>query len=102
MADSRAGPPVRATVDAFPGDASPYGVRGLAGNVRDWCLDPYDRGGPAAELEVREVEDATLRMVCGGSWTSKPPMCRAAARFANRPDQVFPGVGFRVARGDLG
>ena len=26
-------------VDSYPIDCSPYGIRGLGGNVQDWCLD---------------------------------------------------------------
>ena len=29
-------------VDEFPGDISPYLVRGMAGNAKEWCLDFYD------------------------------------------------------------
>jgi formylglycine-generating enzyme required for sulfatase activity len=31
-------PPGIQSVEAFPGDVSPYGVRGLAGNVMEWTL----------------------------------------------------------------
>ncbi len=35
-----------APVWRFAADRSPYGVRGMGGNTRDWCLDPYRVEGP--------------------------------------------------------
>ena len=35
-----------APVTEFPADESPYGVRGLAGNIVEWCADEYRREGP--------------------------------------------------------
>ena len=39
MRDSHQGAQLPAVVDSFPVDESPYGVRGLGGNARDWCAD---------------------------------------------------------------
>ena len=33
-------------VDSFPVDVSPYGARGMGGNVRDWCVVADEPGGP--------------------------------------------------------
>ena len=44
---SHAGQPQIQPITAFELDESPYGVRGMAGNVRDWCLNAYRRDGPA-------------------------------------------------------
>ena len=38
-------PPRLRPVDAFPEDASPWGIRGLGGNSRDLCLNRYTRSG---------------------------------------------------------
>jgi serine/threonine-protein kinase len=35
-----------AVVDSYPVDESVYGVRGLGGNVQDWCADPFCPDGP--------------------------------------------------------
>lgn len=104
MVSSRPGPASPAPVDAYPTDESPYGIRGLAGNVRDWCVERWAPSGPAPEGEVARVVPALAgdpgqRSIRGGSWTSAPPaMCRAAGRFAARPEERFRSVGLRLVR----
>ncbi|MCP5024823.1 MAG: formylglycine-generating enzyme family protein, partial [Actinomycetia bacterium] len=41
--DSHPGRPLPQLVDSFPLDVSPCGVRGLGGNVRDWCVDHWTK-----------------------------------------------------------
>ena len=43
--DSHAGRPLPQVVDTYPLDVSPYGVRGLGGNVLDWCVDVWTKDG---------------------------------------------------------
>ena len=59
-------------VGHFPLDQGPYGVRGLAGNVREWVSSaegPRIRGGsfltPLAELDLgrRPIADPSLRAI---------------------------------------
>lgn len=52
---------------AFPRDASPYGVLGLAGNVMEWLGSP-DTGGDAASFFR-----GTTRLTRGGNWYETPP-----------------------------
>ncbi|MCB9764556.1 MAG: SUMF1/EgtB/PvdO family nonheme iron enzyme [Alphaproteobacteria bacterium] len=91
-------------VSAFPLDESPYGVRGLVGNVRDLCLDPYRRDGPDVGERLRdplahEVLDAdTWRNARGGCAVSGQSLVRPATRLAAHPEQRFTAVGFRIAR----
>ncbi len=48
--ESHAGRPLPASVERFPVDESVYGIRGMAGNSRDWCADRYDlHDGPPTE-----------------------------------------------------
>ncbi|MEZ4466820.1 MAG: SUMF1/EgtB/PvdO family nonheme iron enzyme [bacterium] len=92
-------PPARARVDAFPVDESPYGVRGMAGGVRDWCLNGYDRAGPRPDSRLDPRADVEgPRMTRGGAWGAMPALCRLAGRFAAPPDARLLGVGFRLAR----
>jgi serine/threonine-protein kinase len=97
-----ADPPAMAEVDATPTDVSVYGVYGLAGNVRDLCIDGYVREGAVADGARLVVEsgaaDLPFRMVKGGSFNSEANYCRAATRFALRPDFGIIGVGFRLCR----
>ncbi|MCB9544395.1 MAG: SUMF1/EgtB/PvdO family nonheme iron enzyme [Myxococcales bacterium] len=99
------GPPARASVHAFPTDESPYGVRGLAGNVRDWCgnlfLTAPPEEGAVVEpvvLDPGHVPDAAYLAVRGGSLLSLPDFARSAARYGGRPGLRYGTVGFRLAR----
>jgi formylglycine-generating enzyme required for sulfatase activity len=94
--------PMPQVVEAFPGDESPYGVRGLAGNVHEWCLDRFRPDGP--RLEPISAEEAPGegeehgRSFKGGSWHSAKRWARAACRGVV-PAHVREAVlGFRLAR----
>jgi serine/threonine-protein kinase len=69
----------------FPTDASPYGVRDLAGGVADW-VTPSSNAHPD-ELATR-----------GGAWCDGLLDCRVVARRVYRPDEASIRVGFRLAR----
>ena len=101
--DSHVAEPGRVPVDSYPLDESPLGVRGLAGNSRDWCLNVWNREGPKVrggrlELDAADMDDPDFRAVRGGAWTSPLSFSRAAARFGNRPRPRRTNIGLRVAR----
>ncbi|AUX41729.1 protein kinase [Sorangium cellulosum] len=103
MAGSTPGAPGLAPVDVYPTDESPYGVRGLAGNVRDWCAEAWTQAGPPVEGGVLRVapaplDDPSLRSIRGGVYYGPSQLCRAAGRFAARPEEHGAGVGLRLAR----
>jgi formylglycine-generating enzyme required for sulfatase activity len=54
MLRSHLGRPLPALVSDFPFDESPYGVRGLAGNMRDWCLDLVSAEGQSLQEPVTD------------------------------------------------
>ncbi len=90
-------------VDRWPLDESPYGVRGLVGNVRDWCMDRYERHGSdlsSGRLDLRgfSLEAEGWRSVRGGAAASGRSLVRPATRLACPPDGRFNYVGFRLAR----
>lgn len=91
------GKPARCVVDAYPSDVSPYGVRGMGGNVRDLCLNVWSKAAAPRHLTVYNpaTDDAGLRSTRGGSFFSQAHFCRPATRFAMPPDQGFASVGFR-------
>ncbi|WP_437878657.1 bifunctional serine/threonine-protein kinase/formylglycine-generating enzyme family protein [Sorangium sp. So ce513] len=99
-----AGQPSRVDVDEYPLDESPYGLRGVAGNSRDWCLNLWTRSGPRIDADGRLVLESAppdgdaFRAGRGGAWSSVENHCRAAARFAGRPAQPRSTAGLRVAR----
>ncbi|MCB9764629.1 MAG: SUMF1/EgtB/PvdO family nonheme iron enzyme [Alphaproteobacteria bacterium] len=78
-------------------DVSPWGVRGLGGNARDWCATVWrpDFEGVRCPGPEEPSED-NLYEVRGGSWNSRAGYCRAAARWADRPGARYRNIGFRV------
>ncbi|MCB9545883.1 MAG: SUMF1/EgtB/PvdO family nonheme iron enzyme [Myxococcales bacterium] len=97
MLKAHAGPPVRTPIDQFPADESIYGVRGLAGNVRDWCLDAYERSSPGVRVIIAPGS-GPRRNVRGGAFSVEAPHCRGAARFGGLPTERLGSLGFRLAR----
>lgn len=107
MNDSHAGRALPAAVDAFPVDASVYGVRGLGGNVRDWCADPFLRDlrpaqgsrilPPALDPEL-DLASTARRVYRGGSWVGTPRTMRSASRFGSVPGGRLAYLGLRPAR----
>jgi len=90
-------------VDSCPVDESPYGVRGMGGNISDWCLDSTTGGVPQLpdqKVEPHEPEDGStagvMRVICGGAWSLGQAYARVASR-TNRFDQDvrLSIVGFR-------
>ena len=70
----------------FPTDVSIYGVRDLAGGMRQWAGDPGFGGSDE------------LRPVRGGGWSTHVRLCRAANRFGFEPWLCRMYIGFRMAR----
>lgn len=101
VATSRNGPPGPASVDDYPLDESPYGVRGTLGNVRTWCTNRYARSGergPRVVVSPLDRTDEGLRAVRGNTWASSPMLGRAATRFAGSPGHRLTSLGIRLAR----
>lgn len=71
-------------VNAFPGNVSPYGCLGMAGNVWEWCSD-----------EVAEHPGA--HVLRGGSWCNGPEFVNCHAQVFSGPDtKRIEYGGFRV------
>ncbi len=102
--DSHAGERAPAPIGAFPVDESVYGVRGLAGNTRDWCVEPYTAGGPAPTggrapaPETHGPAGALGRTLRGGSWDFAATTARLANRYRCQSDNRYDYLGFRLAR----
>jgi serine/threonine-protein kinase len=84
MRYSRPGRPRCRPVGESPGDVSVYGVRDMAGTIREWCADP----------EFLRARDR--RVVRGGSWNHNPDACRCASRLGTSWQGVGSYYGFRL------
>gem|GEM_PF-6404534 len=85
-----------------PHDCSPYGVRGMAGGVRDWVLDPFLPGGPPVTADGRLVitsarDPAQPHGTRGGAWSLPDWVGRACVRGYHPPIHLA-DLGFRLAR----
>jgi len=89
-------------VDSYPVDSSPYDVRGMAGNVMEWCLDKYLLQGP----EVRDnrvvipqwddIQTPGDRVFRGGSAFHSPRNARLDYQGRNISNRQIVFIGFRV------
>ena len=84
MLESRSPMPNSEPYGLFAADESPYGVRDMAGIVREMTSTA---GGPKAELRVFK----------GGARGDPSALCRAAFRFVSYPSLVFAYNGVRLA-----
>jgi len=103
VVESHRSQPLAVSVDDFATDESPYGIRGLAGNVRDWCINVWKLEGPHIEsgrlqLDAARPEDDEFRSIRGGFWGGAMSLSRSATRFGSRPDTRWHAVGIRLAR----
>jgi len=101
MRDSRLPGPGPVPVDEFPTDVSVYGVRGLAGNVRDWTAtqlsEELGEGAMLPEIGYQKWRNAhDTRVIRGGAWSPLVP--RLADRYWVVPTLVLSFLGFRLAR----
>lgn len=101
---SHPGRPLPAVVDSFPVDVSVYGVRGLGGNVQEWCVDAFRREGPVGDgervvapsrQEVAEV--TTAHCIHGGSWIGSARVARSSSRCRVEPWSRNEILGLRLA-----
>ncbi|MCB9766084.1 MAG: SUMF1/EgtB/PvdO family nonheme iron enzyme [Alphaproteobacteria bacterium] len=107
---SHEGRPMAAGVDSYPVDASVYGVRGMAGGVRDWTLDfdqpklnaakgpPVIRGRANVRDPDEPVDKVLYAVTRGGSWFSTDRYARLASRHVTPADHQSNAIGFRIAR----
>ena len=103
MKESHAERLLPATIDRFPVDVSPYGVRGMGGNSADWCADPSgsDVPDPATGRSTHVPDgdaEVAYRMVRGGGWFSVEEQVAAANRRYLRPNYRGFDLGFRLFR----
>ena len=103
MRQSHAKRMLPADVQAFPVDESVYGIRGLAGNMREWTASPFEEIGPelvnGRVVQTKDaLDESARRMVKGGGWSIAEGYSRAASRSNGAPGSRYEYIGFRVAR----
>ena len=73
-------------VGDYPLDESPYGVRGMAGNVQEWCGDDFDALPGAGEAaRPAAVDRVRMPAVRGGHWAAAIRFLRLGAARLHRP-----------------
>lgn len=91
--------PCTSPVGCFP--ANSYGLKGMAGNVSQWCWDWFGeyQGGLK---DPRGAAQGVHRILRGGYWSSPASGLRCAQRFKSLPEygSYGSGIGFRLARGN--
>ncbi len=99
--ESHPGDPSPPLLDSYPVDLSPFGVRGMAGGVRDWCLETFAPEGPQIlndRLQLAEPEDSEApHMTRGGAWSLPDWVARATCRGYHPPIRLA-DLGMRLAR----
>lgn len=85
------------SVGLYPKDTSPFGVRDLAGNVQEWCIN--EAGSPFSQV-WREFQPRAYK---GGSYATgrwgaliEVPRSTLRSERAASPDLRSPTLGFRI------
>jgi serine/threonine-protein kinase len=92
--DHNDGFPFTSPVGNYPTGVSPVGALDMAGNVYQWCEDPFAHSHDLAREGVFERPDC--RVFYGGSWVDPARRCRSSYHFFDVPTSHNVGIGFRV------
>ncbi|MDM8522808.1 SUMF1/EgtB/PvdO family nonheme iron enzyme [Desulfococcaceae bacterium HSG8] len=85
-------------VGCFPKGESPYGVREMSGNVREWCRDWFGDYPSDTVVNPTGAETGSLRVFRGGYFGNTARYCRCALRNHYRPGLRDYDLGFRLVR----
>jgi formylglycine-generating enzyme required for sulfatase activity len=83
------------TVGSYPANA--FGLHDMHGNVCEWCMDLYDRGGAPPAASHSDSPSSTIdRVYRGGHWSESGGNCRSANRYPAVHGERAACLGFRV------
>lgn len=90
------------TVGSYSGDASPYRIYDMGGNISEWCRDWHDASYYSISPEQNPMGPTvgSARVIRGGNFVSGITGTRAANRTFKSPDHTATGVGFRIVMED--
>ena len=92
---------VMVPVDLFSEGASPYGALHMAGNVKEWVDDWFDReyyDEPANHINPKGQIGGEYKVLRGGSWRDLTGFIYASFRNNAYPDSRLDDYGFRCAK----
>jgi formylglycine-generating enzyme required for sulfatase activity len=76
-----------------------WGLYDMHGNVYEWCQDWYDKNYPSGNVtDPTGPSSGSLRVLCGGSWSSLAEFCRSAIRYGKFSVTRNLYLGFRLVR----
>ena len=92
---------VMVPVQALAEGQSPYGLHNMAGNVKEWVDDWYDRGYYNEQSEYanpRGPIGGEFKVVRGGSWRDLKGFIYSTYRNSGNPNSRMDDYGFRCAK----
>lgn len=93
--------PARTDARTMPVDSftpNPFGLYNMAGNVKEWCRDYYDKKAYFQHAKKNPVYDEreSTRVIRGGSWADNLSKLRCTARDKSIPLMKSDTTGFRL------
>jgi formylglycine-generating enzyme required for sulfatase activity len=83
---------------AISGNANPFGLYNLGGNVWEWIEDNFENYSSSDVTDPVITNDSTLRSWRGGSWNYHQATLETSARYRDEEDRGNDHFGFRIVK----